>query len=107
MGKKPSSGRKAHRPGRHLEFVLLSPFPHPGPRFADHTHRVPHAGLDPKIYLLSRDAVLLPLADSLVLLFSFFAESLIYGVYYLIILFLLIALWFPERLFRKRLESPG
>jgi len=57
--------------------------------------------------LLSRDAVLLPLAASLVLLFSFFAESLKYGVYYLVILFLLIALWFPERLFRKRLESLG
>jgi hypothetical protein len=60
-----------------------------------------------KKYLLSRDAVLLPLAASLVLLFSFFTEFLKYGVYYLVILFLLIALWFPERLFRKRLESPG
>jgi hypothetical protein len=60
-----------------------------------------------KKYLLSRDAVLLPLAASWVLLFSFFAEFLKYGVYYLFILFLLIALWFPERLFRKRLESPG
>ena len=60
-----------------------------------------------KKYLLSRDAVLLPLAASWVLLFSFFAEFLKYGVYYLFILFLLIALWFPERFFRKRLESPG
>ena len=60
-----------------------------------------------KKYLLSRDAVLLPLAASWVLLFSFFAEFLKYGVYYLFILFLLIALWFPERFFRKRLKSPG
>jgi len=45
-----------------------------------------------KKYLLSRDAVLLPLAASLVLFFNFFAESLKYGVYYLVILFLLIAL---------------
>jgi len=58
-------------------------------------------------YLPPRDVVLLPLAASLVLLFSFFAEFLKYGVYYLVILFLLLALWFPERLFRKRLESPG
>jgi len=40
-------------------------------------------------------------------LFSFFAEFLKYGVYYLFILFLLIALWFPDRLFGKRIVTPG
>ena len=60
-----------------------------------------------KKYLPPRDVVLLPLAASLVLLFSFFAEFLKYGVYYLIILFLPLALWFPDRFFGKRVESPG
>jgi len=60
-----------------------------------------------KKYLPPRDAVLLPLAASLVLLFSFFTEFLKYGVYYLVILFLLLALWFPDRLFRKRQTAPG
>jgi len=60
-----------------------------------------------KKYLLPRDVVLLPLAASLILLFSFLAEFLKYGVYYLIILFLPLALWFPDRFFGKRVESSG
>jgi hypothetical protein len=52
-----------------------------------------------KKYLSPRDAAILPLAASLLLLFSFFADFLKYGVYYLLIIFLPLAVWLPEKLF--------
>ena len=55
-----------------------------------------------KRYLLEQDAVFLPLGVSLVLLFSFFTESLKYSLSYLVMLFLLLAVWFPEKLFRRK-----
>ena len=54
-----------------------------------------------KRYILEQGAVLLPLGISLVLLFSFFTESLKYSLSYLVMLFLLLAIWFPEKFFRR------
>ena len=50
-----------------------------------------------------QDAVLLPLGVSLVLLFSFFAELLKYNLCYLVMLCLLLALWFPDRIFHRKI----
>jgi hypothetical protein len=47
--------------------------------------------------------VLLPLGVSLVLLFSFFAELLKYNLCYLVMLCLLLALWFPDRIFHRKI----
>jgi hypothetical protein len=50
-------------------------------------------------YLPGRDAAVLPLAASLVLLFGYFAPLLQYSLPYLLTMILLLAFWFPDRIF--------
>jgi hypothetical protein len=58
-------------------------------------------------YMQPRSVILLPLAASLIMLFSFFAEALKYGVYYLVVLVLLAALAFPDRIFPRLKRAAG
>jgi hypothetical protein len=53
-------------------------------------------------YLSPRDAALLPFGISLLLLSSFVSPFLVYGLAYLFMLFLVLALWFPDRIFLRR-----
>jgi hypothetical protein len=52
-------------------------------------------------YLSPRDAALLPLGISLLLLFSFVSPYLVYSLANLFMLFLILALWFPDRIFLR------
>jgi len=54
------------------------------------------------MYLPGHIAALLPLAISLLLLFSFASPYLIYNTANLFMLFIVLALWFPDRIFLRR-----
>lgn len=53
-------------------------------------------------YLPAQDVALLPVGVSLALLFSFFSEFLLHKISYLVMLFLLLSLWLPEKIFRRK-----
>ena len=55
-----------------------------------------------ELYMPAKNAVLLPLIISLALLFSYFTKFLKDSISYIVMLFLLLALWIPGRMFLKK-----
>lgn len=53
-------------------------------------------------FLSAQNIIILPLVISLALLFSFFSEFLLHKISYLVVLLLFLALWFPGKIFRRK-----